>query len=301
MLSLYKRMKRIMDDRSRQWLTQPGHHLLIQGQDPYPWLLNEIADPPKLLFAKGNLALLRGPAIAMVGSRKASLPGLRQARTFARQLAALDWVVVSGLALGIDAASHWGAVDVGGKTIAVLGCGCDIIYPASNGDLTRKIWETGLVLSEYPPGTPPLPGHFPRRNRIITGLAQGTLIVEARRRSGSLISAQAALDQNRDVFAIPGAVEYGHYAGCHELIRSGAVITESIADVVGELTPLMSPEVSACEASESNLLSLMGDQPESFQLLLKASGYTANELSRQLSQLEIAGLIVNSVEGYHRS
>mgnify|MGYP000276411863 FL=1 len=153
-----------MDALYRQWLTQPDHHLLVLGRDPYPALLKQIADPPEILFAKGNLALLQQPVIAMVGSRKPSLSGLRQARSFARQFAALGWTIVSGLAMGIDAACHRGALDVGGSTIAVLGCGCDINYPATNSALAREIRETGLVLSEYPPGTPPLPGNFPKRN-----------------------------------------------------------------------------------------------------------------------------------------
>ena len=296
-----------MDALYRQWLSQPDQHLLILGRDPYPALLRQIADPPRILFAKGNLALLQQPAIAMVGSRKPSLSGLRQARSFARQFAALGWAIVSGLAMGIDAACHRGALDVGGSTIAVLGCGCDINYPASNSALTGEIWETGLVLSEYPPGTPPLPGNFPKRNRIITGLAQGTLIVEARLKSGSLISAQTALDQNREVFAIPGPVQYGQYGGCHELIRSGAVLTETIADVLAEITLIgeveasPSPSPSPRASAESGLLALIDDQPLPYSSLLNATGLTMQDLSGQLSQLELAGLIVNSVEGYHRA
>jgi len=290
-----------MDAVYRQWLTQPDQYLLSLGQVPYPALLNEIADPPELLFAKGDLALLRQPAIAMVGSRKPSLAGLQQARSFAQQLAALGWVIVSGLAIGIDAACHRGALDVGGRTIAVLGCGCDVKYPASNNALGKEIRETGLVLSEYPPGTPPLPGNFPKRNRIITGLAQGTLIVEARLKSGSLISAHTALDQNREVFAIPGPVQYGHYSGCHELIRSGAVLTETIADVVGELTSMGAVGVACSADSESILLALIDDQPVSYASLLKETGFSMRNLSSQLSELEIAGRIINSAEGYHRA
>ncbi|MBT5603102.1 MAG: DNA-protecting protein DprA, partial [Gammaproteobacteria bacterium] len=183
--------------------------------------------------------------------------------------------------------------------------GCDINYPATNSALAREIRETGLVLSEYPPGTPPLPGNFPKRNRIITGLAQGTLIVEARLKSGSLISAQAALDQNREVFAIPGPIQYGQYGGCHELIRSGAVLTETIADVLAEITlfgeveALASPSAGA--SAESVLLALIDDQPVPYSSLLKATGFSMRDLSGQLSQLELAGRIVNSVEGYHRA
>lgn len=292
-----------MDALYRQWLNQPDHHLLSLGRGPYPQLLKQIADPPEILFAKGNLALLQQPAIAMVGSRKPSFSGLRQARSFAQQFAALGWTIVSGLAIGIDAACHRGALDVGGNTIAVLGCGCDINYPATNSALAREIWETGLVLSEYPPGTPPLPGNFPKRNRIITGLAQGTLIVEARLKSGSLISAQSALDQNREVFAIPGPVQYGQYGGCHELIRSGAVLTETIADVLAEITLIGEVEAPASPraSAEPGLLALIDDQPVPYSSLLKATGFSMQDLSGQLSQLELAGRIVNSIEGYHRA
>ena len=270
--------------------------------DEFPRRLREIASPPEQLYLVGELDLGAGPKIAMVGSRAASWHGLQFAEQLARQLAALGFVVVSGLARGIDAASHRGALAVGGKTIAVLGQGCDVVYPKQNKVLFQEVASLGLLVSEYPNGTQPLPYHFPARNRIITGLCDALIVVEARTRSGSLISAKSALEQGREVFAVPGPVVAGAASGCHELIREGAHLLDSITDLYREMPQLFeqiktdltvakaaAPRVSV--GDNQDLLTLLAAGPMVFSDLLANYEGSLDALIAELADLELSGRI----------
>jgi len=226
--------------RTLEWLQDPRHHLVTLADPAYPASLLDTHDPPLLLYVNGRPELLSAPTIAMVGARNASAAGLDNAQAFARHLAGQGWCIASGLALGIDAASHRGALlagPQGGSTVAVLGTGIDIVYPARNHQLAHEIAEHGALVSELPLGCPALPHQFPRRNRIVAGLARGVLVVEAARQSGSLITARLATEIGREVFAIPGSIHSPLSRGCHALIRQGAKLVESAADILDELGP----------------------------------------------------------------
>ena len=225
-------------ERGLAWAAEPGNHLLTLADQAYPRTLLDIADPPVLLYVKGNPALLQGPALAVIGARSATAQGEANAAAFAEALAAQGLTIVSGLALGIDAAAHRGALaggSDGGGTIAVIGTGIDRVYPARNAALAREIAAAGAIVSEFPLGTPPLQHNFPRRNRLIAGLAQGVLVVEAALNSGSLITARLATEGGREVFAIPGSIHSPLSRGCHRLIREGAKLVETAEDVIEEL------------------------------------------------------------------
>lgn len=218
------------------WAAEPGNHILTLGDAAYPPGLLEIPDPPVLLYVKGDPAMLAGNALAIVGARSATPGGVANAQAFAEHLAAAGLTIVSGLALGIDAAAHRGALDhAEGKTVAVIGTGADRVYPARNQALAREIAQRGAIVSELPLGTPALPHNFPRRNRLIAGLARGVLVVEAAVGSGSLITARLASECGREVFAIPGSIHSPLARGCHRLIRDGAKLVETAADVLDEL------------------------------------------------------------------
>jgi DNA processing protein len=234
-------------DATLRWLEAPGHRVLALGQPGYPDLLAQIPDPPLLLYIKGRVDLLAGPALAIVGSRNASSQGRANAQAFAASLAGAGVAIVSGLALGIDAAAHEGALSGCGGTVAVVGTGPDLVYPARNRALAERIGAEGCIASEYPVGTPPLPGNFPRRNRIISGLAAGVLVVEAAAQSGSLITARQAAEQGRDVFAIPGSIHAALAKGCHVLIREGAKLVDTAHDVLDTLalSPLAARQAAA--------------------------------------------------------
>ncbi len=206
-------------EQDQAWLARAGARLVTLLDPAYPPLLRQIADPPIALFARGDVTLLGAPQLAMVGSRNPSVEGRRNAENFAAYLSRCGLVITSGMALGIDAASHRGALKAAGKTVAVWGTGLDKAYPARNRELAEEIAAQGLIVSEFPPGTPPLPTHFPRRNRIISGLSVGTLVVEAARHSGSLITARLASEQGREVFAMPGSIHNPMARGCHRLLR----------------------------------------------------------------------------------
>lgn len=277
------------------WAERPGHRIVTLGDPDYPHLLANIPDPPLLLYIKGRAALLAAPALAIVGSRNASTQGKANAAGFAQVLADAGLTIVSGLALGIDAAAHEGALRGAGSTVAVVGTGIDGIYPASNTLLARRIAAEGCVVSEYPLGMPPLPGNFPRRNRIISGLSAGVLVVEAAAGSGSLITVRLALDQGRDVFAMPGSIHSPLSKGCNKLIREGtAQLVETAADVL--LALRMSPLAGACAPPArspdgcDDLLGALGHDPVPLELLL-AAGREAGQLSAQLLLLELAGLV----------
>ncbi|KQV53611.1 DNA processing protein DprA [Pelomonas sp. Root1217] len=279
------------------WLQQPGHDLLVLGDADYPPRLLATADPPLLLWLQGRRELLGTPSIAIVGSRNPTAQGGDNARAFARALARGGYTIVSGLALGVDAAAHEGALDAGGATIAVVGTGLDQVYPRRNEALAARLLAGGgLMVSEYSLGTPVLPANFPRRNRIIAGLAQGCLVVEAAVQSGSLITARQAVEAGREVFAIPGSIHSPQARGCHALIRQGAKLVESAQDVLEELPPLgtvsaRSADIEETPHEQQALLDAMGFDPVSLDALMARCGWPAAELSAALLELELDGHI----------
>jgi DNA processing protein len=228
----YSPRLRALADATLHWADQPGNHLLMLGDDGYPPLLKEIADPPVLLHAQGNLALLCGNAVGIVGSRNATMQGVANASRFARALAEAGFTIVSGLALGIDTAAHQGGLCGAGSTVAVVGTGIDVTYPASNAALAARIREAGCLLSEFVLGTSVRQHYFPIRNRVISGLSRGVLVVEAAEKSGSLITARLACEQGREVFAIPGSIHSALAKGCHRLIRDGAKLVDTEHDIL---------------------------------------------------------------------
>lgn len=233
------------------WLGEPQHYLLVWPDLDYPPLLREIPDPPVMLYVMGNRRVLSRPQLAIVGSRHPTPMGGENARAFAKSLAGAGLVITSGLALGIDGAAHRGAVEAGGKTIAVVGTGLDRVYPPRHRDLAHDIIRHGALVSEFPLGTPPKPENFPARNRLISGLSLGTLVVEAALQSGSLITARLATEQGREVFAIPGSIHSPQSRGCHALIRQGAKLVETAQDILEELGPLASV---AHQAAQENTI-----------------------------------------------
>ena len=290
-----------------EWLSQPNHHLLTWSDVDYPALLREIPDPPLVLYISGDRALLSSPQIAIVGSRNPTPMGRENAQAFARSLASAGLVVTSGMALGVDGAAHRGALDAGGKTIAVAGTGLDRVYPARHRDLAHEIVKQGALVSEFPLGTPPLPENFPVRNRIISGLSLGTLVVEAALKSGSLITARMANEQGREVFAIPGSIHAPQARGCHALIRQGAKLVETAQDIIEELGPLAgvvqqraqqsaSPTMEM-DATTAALLEHVGHDPVTIDALIERSGLTADVVSSMLLLMELNGLVMSCPGG----
>lgn len=280
-------------DRTLAWLqAAPQRSLLAVGDAAYPPLLLETADPPLLLYAIGDTALLMRPSIAIVGSRNPTPQGAENARGFAEALGRAGLTVVSGLALGIDAAAHEGALDAGAPTLAVIGTGIDIVYPTRHAELCQRIAAHGLVVSEFPLGAPPLPAHFPQRNRIIAGLSLGTLVVEAALRSGSLITARLAAEAGREVFALPGSIHAPLARGCHELIREGAKLALTAQDVLDELRiaapPVAAPAVED-PVPDDPLLRVLGHDPMGFDDIAARTGMSAAALSARLLDLEMEG------------
>ena len=280
-------------DTTRAWLERPGNRVLTLHGAGYPSLLAEIPDPPLLLYISGRANLLQGAALAIVGSRNASVQGQANARAFARALSEAGLTVVSGLALGIDTAAHDGALHGCASTVAVIGTGADRIYPSRNAALARRIAQDGCMVSEYPLGTPPRPEHFPQRNRIISGLAAGVLVVEAAAGSGSLITARMALEQGRDVFALPGSIHAALSKGCHQLIREGAQLVESVDDVLLALSmaPLIRAAQPATQVKTSPLLDLLGTDPMHIDAILRLGTLSASALAAELLALELAGMV----------
>lgn len=282
--------------RAGAWLAEPGHGLLALGDADYPPRLLATADPPLLLWLQGRRELLAAPSIAVVGSRNPTAQGGDNARAFARALAQSGYAIVSGLALGVDAAAHEGALDAGGATIAVVGTGLDQVYPPRNARLAARILAAGgLIASEYSLGTPVMPANFPRRNRIIAGLSQGCLVVEAAVQSGSLITARLAVEAGREVFAIPGSIHSPQARGCHALIRQGAKLVESAEDMLEELPPLGTPlapqPAEAAPHGQQALLDAMGFDPVSLDALMARCGWPAAELNAALLELELDGQV----------
>ncbi len=295
-------------ERWRKWLERPNRALVTFGSRHYPPRLAELADAPLALWVEGReLGLLKAPQLAIVGSRSPTTDGRRTAEQFARYLAARGLTITSGLAAGIDGASHRGAVDALGGTIAVLGSGVDVVFPRAHAQLAAEIAARGLLVAEYAPGVEPQKYFFPQRNRIIAGLSLGTLVVEATRRSGSLITAGFALDYGREVFAIPGSIHNPLARGCHKLIREGAKLVEEAADVLVELAPQLraagielAPEAPAENAeisplasdpSYAKLLDTLGFSPTPIAELGERTHLTTAELSSMLLLLELEGLV----------
>jgi DNA processing protein len=310
-LDQLKRMGREAIAPTLDWLSDPTHQILTLADRDYPELLKQIDDPPPVLYLIGNPLLLHQPQLAVVGSRNPTPNGRQNARDFARALAGAGLCITSGLAVGVDGAAHEGALACG-NTIAVLGTGPDRIYPAAHHDLAHRIAERDLLVSEFPPGVQARAENFPRRNRIISGLSVGTLVVEAALRSGSLITARLALEQGREVFAIPGSIHNPQARGCHGLIRQGAKLVESAQDVIEELGALLgslapgasseasrpTPEPERLDDPEyQRLMSALGYDPVSVDELITRSGLTAEAVSSMLLLLELDGHVSSAPGG----
>ena len=280
---------------TRAWLGgEASRHIIALGEPAYPAALLETADPPLLLYAQGRVELLQAASIAVVGSRNPTAQGSDNARAFAKHLSQAGLAVVSGLALGIDGAAHEGALAGPGGTIAVMGTGADRIYPARHRALAHRIASEGLLLTEFEIGTPPLAENFPQRNRIIAGLARGTLVVEAALPSGSLSTARAAVEAGREVFAIPGSIHSPQSRGCHALIKQGAKLVESADDVTSELqwrSNAAPAKDTSPTVAESPLLRALGHEPATLDALGARTGMSAADLNAQLLELELDGRV----------
>jgi DNA processing protein len=300
------------------WLAEPNRHLLRFTDPDFPPQLADIPQPPAALFVAGDPALLLGAQVALVGSRSASARGLANAREFARAFARAGLTVVSGLADGIDGAAHAGALEAGGATVAVIGTGPDLVYPRKHRELAARIAQYGAVVSEFPLGTTALPAHFPQRNRLIAGLALGTLVIEASLQSGSLITARLAGETGREVFALPGSIHSPLSRGCHKLIRDGARLTETAREVIEALAPgaqalgaQLRQRLEAGPAGESeslaptrsddpdyaSLLAALGETPLGLDELTARTGLKPAELSSMLLLLELEGAVAPAVNG----
>ncbi|NWA04042.1 DNA-processing protein DprA [Pseudomonas gingeri] len=277
------------------WLERSNQHLLMWDQADYPALLAEIDDAPPLLFVAGNPTILDKPQLALVGSRRASKPGMDTAAAFSRCLAGAGFVITSGLALGIDGAAHQAALDVGGLTIGVLGTGLENFYPQRHRTLAQAMIDRGsAVVSEFPLDAAPHPGNFPRRNRIISGLSLGVLVVEASVASGSLITARLAAEQGREVYAIPGSIHHPGARGCHQLIRDGAVLVETVDDILQNLRGWQRVAASAPPAaSDHPLLALLHAAPHTSEGLALACGWNLSRVLASLTELELDGRVAN--------
>ncbi len=284
-----------------RWLEGEHRGLLMLGDERYPERLKEISAPPLALFYQGDVAVLAEPQLAIVGARASTPQGLESAKGFAAELVKCGLTVTSGLALGIDGAAHRGALEAGGKTIAVCATGLDRVYPARHRTLAHEIAANGVLVSEFPPGTPPLPEHFPRRNRVISGLSLGVLVVEAAPESGSLITARLALEQGREVFAVPGSIHAPTSRGCHALIRQGAKLTETIHDILEELHGFVHDEAAFADTKASpqpklepmqqRVLDALGFDAASFDTLVERTSLPLENLSSALLALELQGWI----------
>ncbi len=288
------------------WLEErPMRRLLTLADADYPPLLLQTADPPLLLYLEGRAELLNAQAVAIVGSRRPTPQGLENARRLAKQLGEHGWVVVSGLAAGIDGAAHAGALEAAAGTVAVVGTGLDMVYPHAHRSLAARIGREGLLVSEFPLGMAPMPDNFPQRNRIIAGLSRGTLVVEAALRSGSLITARQATEAGREVFAVPGSIHSQQARGCHALLRDGATLVESVEDILGELGGFTRPVVPSgrLDGGESRaageigtddgdeVLCALGHDPVSLDALIARCGWPAARLNVRLMELELEGRV----------
>jgi DNA processing protein len=308
-LAINEQMQYESIEATRLWLNQTNNNLITLADPDYPKVLLETIDPPPLLYAKGNIHLLNQASIAIVGSRNASVQGEKNAEAFAFDLANHGLCVVSGLALGIDGAAHRGALNAKGTTIAVVGTGLDIVYPAKHRDLAHQIAEHGLIISEFALNTPSKPQNFPRRNRIISGLSLGCLVVEANLQSGSQITARLAAEQGREVFAIPGSIHSPLAKGCHQLIKQGAKLVDCTQDIIEELNinpsklnQAIEEDLVSLQATETDhpLLGLIGFDPISLEQIVQLSGLPSNEVSSMLMMLELDGKVSSLAGGLYQ-
>lgn len=297
-------------DRQLAALESLGARALCVTDEAYPPLLRTIHDPPPLLYLRGDGDLLLRPQLAVVGARRASSPGLRAARELAAAAAEAGLVITSGLALGIDGAAHRGALDAGGGSVAVMATGVEQVYPYRHRALAQELLQSGCLLSEFPPGSEPRREHFPRRNRVISGLSLGVLVVEAALPSGSLITAGTALQQGREVFALPWSIHHPGGMGCLQLLRDGAALVRGVEDLLDELAPLVGLQrelslpatVPATEAAQENsLLQLIGDGGVAVDELAQHSGWPVARVLAELSALELAGRIRRRGGTYSRA
>lgn len=300
------------------WAEHPDQHVVTLAEPTYPRALLDIPDPPALLFVRGDVTCLNEPMLAIVGSRHASHGGLENARAFSEELASRGICIVSGLALGIDAAAHRGAVEANGRTVGVLGTGLANVYPARNRQLAEQVCLNGAIVSEFELHTGPKRGHFPKRNRLIAGMSAGVLVVEAASQSGSLITARLAGEFGRDVFAIPGSIHSPHSKGCHQLIRDGARLVESTDDILSECRPeflsaarrsregLSAPSLgvrvvkrpeSLLSPADQTILEAIGWDAVSYDLLSSRTSKDKGSLDQTLLQLELDGLLERLPDG----
>ncbi len=298
-------------EKQLYWQQQPDNHIVTCADPLYPALLKEIIDPPPLLFIQGDVAILSRQQVAIVGSRNPTPDGAENTFAFARDLARHGYAITSGLALGVDTAAHKGALTNNGTTIAVMGTGPDHRYPKSNRQLAEKILQNGALVTEFPLNTPPLAENFPRRNRIISGMSLGVLVTEAALRSGSLITARSALEQGREVFAIPGSIHNPLARGCHSLLRDGAKLVENTQDIIEELGALSSitppPEQPSTlplfsrplDPNEQMVLNRLGFDPSSIDTLVERTELTAEELSSILLVLELHNYVKTTPGGHY--
>ena len=300
-------------DKACEWLEAAADRTIVHLTDGhYPHYLRQIPDPPLVLFVQGQLQALARPQLGIVGSRNPTADGAGIAADFAARLVGAGMTITSGMALGIDAAAHTGAMRAGGSTVAVAGCGPDRVYPKSHRRLAAEIREHGALVTEFFPGTPPLAGHFPRRNRIISGLSTGIMVVEAALRSGSLITARYAAEQGREVFAVPGSIHSPQARGCHRLLKQGAKLVETEQDILEELHSIttingmvegaeqpgdVELQVDDLSTESVQILELMGSAPVSVDRLVERSGLTADAVSSILLLLELRGLVASQPGG----
>lgn len=291
-------------EQDLNWLEEPNQHIILISDADYPKQLKETADPPPILFTRGDKDLIHFPQIAIVGSRNPSSSGLQIATDFAYSLSQAGFVITSGLALGIDAASHRGALKADAKTIAVTGTGLDRVYPAAHKALATDILQQGLLISEFPPGTTAKANHFPRRNRIISGLCVGLLVVEAAQKSGSLITARMALEQNREVFAIPGSIYNPLARGCNALIRQGAKLVETTQDIMDELHYHFDFSAYAPPQQSQDTTSVLTDINQAQQCILTAIQFSPTTIDSIVLETQLtvenitANLLILELQGY---
>ncbi len=288
-------------ENALRWLDDPANHVLTFADETYPQLLLQITDPPPLLYVKGNPALLNHASLAVVGSRNATPQGCATAQAFSRELSDGGFTIVSGMAMGIDAAAHAGGLDGASSSVAVVGTGLDIVYPARNRELAHQLAQQGTLVSEFALGVPALASNFPRRNRLISALSRGCLVVEAALKSGSLITARFALEQGREVFAVPGSIHSPLSKGCHLLLKQGAKLAESSQDILEELGAMSPARATATPDDkntfdESPVLAALGFDPVDLDALCQRSGLTPESASAMLLTLELEG-VVNRLPG----
>ncbi|WCE04821.1 DNA-processing protein DprA [Pseudoxanthomonas sp. JBR18] len=308
--------------RCAHWLEAPGHTLLHWRHADYPSLLRQIASPPLALFVEGDASLLCHPGVAVVGSRQPTAGGADHARRFAQALAAAGFTVMSGMAAGVDAAAHQAALAANGRTVAIVGTGTDLAYPARHAPLRKRLIQAGAVASEFPPGTQARAPHFPSRNRVLAGLALGTLVIEAAERSGALITARLAAEAGREVFALPGSIDNPMARGCHRLIRDGALLVEDPEEVIAALAPLLGQLAQGLHESQmpvahgprkgavqprapqdpdyQSLWNALGHDPTGMDALVERTGLTAATLSSMLLVMELDGQVAVEHGRYSR-